>query len=147
TLGSNLRWPGPYFLVACCNNMRRPIGITALAVYFFYEGISLLLFIFLDLRMGRISVRSPLLCAVMLGVVVPLLMCNGLGLTGWGLLRLQNWARVTAMLVIVVAMGARLPLFLLRTYHFNLSFLLHLTEFLVDIFVVWYLFRSATVEH
>ena len=71
----------------------------------------------------------------------------GLGLIGLGLFRLWEWARFTAMFVMFVSVGARLPLYFFKAKHLDVSFFLIVTEELVELFVVWYLFRAATAKH
>ena len=117
--------------------MRRPLGVTTTAIYLCFIAAVTVGEARLDFRLQRAH-----------GLVwAELIFGLGLSLTAWGLFRLWEWARFTAMLIIFVAVGARIPLFLLRTKQFDVSFFLILCEELFDSFVVWYLFRSATAKH
>ena len=71
----------------------------------------------------------------------------GFAVIAWGLLRLKEWARFLSMLTIALWAGQRLPLYLLNARHFDFSYFLIVTEELIDLFAVWYLFRLPTAEY
>ncbi len=136
--------------------MRRPPGVTIIAVIFCLLGIYLCgksLFPFASGISYYLSGRSdPDLHAreafglweVM--VALPFVFGAVLLSTGWGLFRLHNWARFTAMLVLVVTAGAELPQLVIGVSHgFGLAFA-GLLEFFLHLKIVWYLFKQSTAE-
>ena len=117
--------------------MRRPLGVTALSLYFAFQGVILLGGAFVAI-LPRRSARF---------VWLDLFFGAAFSLIAWGLFRLREWARFCGMLVIFVALGARLPLYLLGPRRFDTSFFLILAEELLELVAVWYLFRSPTAKH
>ena len=118
--------------------MRRPIGVTAVAVYLCFDCAVTLGYAVIDLRSFGVHVW-----AFWAGLVL----AGAFGLVAWGLLRLKEWARFLAMLAIAIWAGERLPLYLLRPRRFDGSYFLIVAEELIDLFAVWYLFRLSTAKH
>ena len=120
--------------------MRRPLGVIALAIYLAFEGVWLLLVGLGILPLSKFPLRGY-------WRILSILLGAGFELLAWGLFRLWNWARVAAMFLIFVVVGARLPFLWLRMSQLNTAFFWQIAEILFDLLVVWYLFRSATADH
>jgi len=93
--------------------MERPAGITGIAVLFFLATIYLC-------AIGAVKLLAPDAISLMAGrhfmyglelagPYMTLLVGGGYALVGWGLFRLQNWARWAAMAVMVVGVAALVP--------------------------------------
>lgn len=93
--------------------MQRPIGATILAALFLLAGIYLWLVSLVKLVAPEaISLMSsaPLMYGLELaGPYMAILVGTGYALVGWGLFRLQNWARWAAMLVMVISVASLVP--------------------------------------
>ena len=118
--------------------MRRPLGVTAIAIYLCFDCAVSLGYAFVDLRSAVQHHRI---------LWLDLVFAAGFGLIACGLLRLKEWARFAAMLVIAIWAGERLPLYLLQPKHFDLSYGLIVLEEVIDLFAVWYLFRFVTARY
>lgn len=93
--------------------MQRPAGVTVIAALFLlamaYLWVSAIVWL---VAPGSISLVStaPLMFRLELdGPYMVLLVGSGWGLIGWGLLRLHNWARWAAMLVMILGVAALVP--------------------------------------
>ena len=73
---------------------------------------------------------------------MPLAMGISWALIGWGLLRLQNWARWAAMLAAVWGIAGGLSYALVFSVHLGWSLL----QIVVRVVVVWYLFRAPVAD-
>jgi hypothetical protein len=94
-------------------NMKRPAGVTLLAGFCLLAGAYLCIVGAVTLvAPGTISMRSgaPLMFGLELaGPYMTLLVGAGWGLLGWGLFRMNNWARWLAMLLCVAGIAAAVP--------------------------------------
>ena len=92
---------------------RRPAGVTACATLFFVvSGYLLLVAIVLLVHPGvlPLAVGAPLLEGLEIaGPYMFLIMGVVAALVGWGLLRLNNWARRAAALAAAIGVAALLP--------------------------------------
>src|SRR5438105_14461373 len=107
--------------------MQRPTGVTAIAVVFLLiaaclGGIGVVMLVSPEaVSMTR---GAPLLHGLELGgPYAALLVGAAWALIGWGLLRLYDWARLAAMLVIISGVGVLVPL---RTERLSVSLVLSL---------------------
>jgi len=93
--------------------MRRPAGVTAIAILFFLAAIYLC-------TIGVAKLIAPEAISLMSGAqlmyglelagpYMALLVGCGWALVGWGLFRLHNWARWAAMLVMTVGIAWLVP--------------------------------------
>jgi hypothetical protein len=93
--------------------MQRPIGVTIIAVLFCVAAIYLW-------TIGVVKLVAPNAISLMAGSrlmyglelagpYMALLVGVGYALVGWGLFRMHNWARWTAMLVMVIAVASLVP--------------------------------------
>lgn len=93
--------------------MQRPAGVTAIAVLFVLAAIYLW-------TVGAVKLLAPGAISLMAGAqlmytlelagpYMALLIGSGYALIGWGLLRLQNWARWAAMLVMTISIASLVP--------------------------------------
>lgn len=114
--------------------MRRPVGIIAVALYFCYQSVAALVCAFMYSREDHMVFWF---CA---WSIVP-------GLIAYGLFRFREWARFAGMLIIFVVVGLTMPSFVLRVRQFDISFFLMIAGYVINLFLVWYLFRSATAKH
>jgi hypothetical protein len=92
---------------------QRPTGITVIAILFFLAGIYLWAFAILKLLAPEsisLSSAGGLMYGLELaGPYMALLFGAGWAVVGWGLFRLRNWARWSAMLVMVVGVASLVP--------------------------------------
>ena len=93
--------------------MHRPAGITAISILFFLAAIYLW-------TMGLVKLIAPEAISLasgaqlmygleLAGPYMALLIGSGWGLIGWGLFRLQNWARWAAMAVMTLGIAWLVP--------------------------------------
>ena len=93
--------------------MQRPAGVTAIAVLFFLAAIYLW-------TVGLVKIVAPDAISLMAGAplmytlelagpYMALLIGAGYALIGWGLIRLHNWARWAAMLVMTIGIASLIP--------------------------------------
>lgn len=115
--------------------MRRPIGIIAVTLYFFSIGI---LTILRDL-IYRHSFPYMFWSSIIFDI--------GFLLIGFGLFRLWEWARFAAMLVIFVTVGLTMPFLFTRVTQINGWLFLMVAMYIAHLYLVWYLFRSATAKY
>ena len=131
-------------------NMQRPTGVTAIAVVFLLiaaclGGIGVVMLVSPEaVSMTR---GAPLLHGLELGgPYAALLVGAAWALIGWGLLRLYDWARLAAMLVIISGVGVLVARFALNASRFRSSLVWEGLEVFMRVAVVWYLFRTPVAE-
>ena len=94
--------------------IRRPAGVTVLAVLFSLVAIYLWTIAAVKLMApGAISLmiaRHFTYGLELAGPYMILLVGGGYALVGWGLIRLQNWARWSAMAVLALGVGLLVPI-------------------------------------
>lgn len=129
--------------------MSRARGITAISVVFFLAGLflwtigvaRLLAPGLISLMMGR-----PLMYGLELaGPYMALLVGSGYALVGWGLFRLQRWARWAAMMMMAVGIGLLVPAVSAAASDFGWPLLWNGLQIMVRAAVAWYLAQSPAV--
>src|SRR5437764_12401131 len=130
--------------------MQRPTGVTAIAVVFLLiaaclGGIGVVILVSPDaVSMTR---GAPLLHGLELGgPYAALLVGAAWALIGWRLLRLYDWARLAAMLVIISGVGVLVARFAPNASRFRSSLVWEGLEVFMRVAVVWYLFRTPVAE-
>jgi hypothetical protein len=135
--------------------MKRPLGITLIAVVFCLIGVYLCVHNVVPLASGISYLRSNPgtdtatdegLGFWYITVVVPFFFGAICLLISWGLFRLYNWARFIAMLLIFAGAGAELPFLVMAALHYRRVFVWGILEFLCLLIVVWYLFKATTAD-
>src|SRR6266550_3469884 len=139
--------------LSICNvaliNMQRPTGVTAAVVFLLIAaclgGIGVVMLVWSEaVSMTR---GAPLLHGLELGgPYAALLVGAAWALIGWGLLRLYDWARLAAMLVIISGVGVLVARFALNASRFRSSLVWEGLEVFMRVAVVWYLFRTPVAE-
>jgi hypothetical protein len=133
--------------------MQRPIGVTLIAIALCLIGAYICCF-------ALIALTSPVLFALALLVrrfpffyafeianpYLTLLVGTFWIVIGWGLFKLQNWARVAAMVAIVAGTGMVLSGLILASAHTGWSLLWGVLEVFVRLMVVGYLFSASVAE-
>ena len=93
--------------------MKRPAGVTSCATLFFVvSGYLLFAAIVMLIRPGALpmAIGAPLLGGLEIAGPYMFLVMGAIGgLVGWGLLRLNNWARRAAAIVAIVGIAALVP--------------------------------------
>jgi hypothetical protein len=93
--------------------MQHPAGVTTIAALFSFAAIYLW-------TIGAVKLLAPNAISLMAGAhlmyalelagpYMALLIGSGYAVIGWGLFRLQNWARWAAMLVMTIAIASLVP--------------------------------------
>src|SRR5207237_3990382 len=126
------------------------VGVTAIAVVFLLiaaclGGIGVVMLVSPEaVSMTR---GAPLLHGLELGgPYAALLVGAAWALIGWGLLRLYDWARLAAMLVIISGVGVLVARFALNASRFRSSLVWEGLEVFMRVAFVWYLFRTPVAE-
>ena len=127
-----------------------PTGVTAVALVFFVAAAYLaLLGVVRLVSPGAVSMAlaAPLLNGLELAGPYMFLLIGGLGaLIGWGLLRLNNWARRAAILVAFVGVVLLVPGVSAAAVDFQASLLWSGLGIIVRVMVVWYLYQAPVAE-
>jgi hypothetical protein len=93
--------------------MQRPSGVTIIALLFFLAAIYLwtisVLKLFAPNAISLMAGSQLMYGLELAGPFMALLVGTGYALVGWGLLRLHNWARWAAMMVMVIAVASLVP--------------------------------------
>ena len=128
--------------------MHRPAGVTALALVFCLIG----LYIF---SVGVVILISPqtlssgfiLLRGVEMGGPYMALLIGAVWvLIGWGLFGLHDWARLAAMLVIILGLGVLVTRLAITASHSHRSLVWGAVEVFVRLAMAWYLFSAPIGE-
>jgi hypothetical protein len=128
-----------------------PTGVTTIAIAFVLAAAYLgLIGIVMLVSPGAVSMAlgAPLLSGLELaGPFMFLLMSGAAALIGWGLLRLNNWARRVAALVALIGVGMLVPSVSANaiTIQFgNLAW--GGLGIIVRVMIVWYLYQAPVSE-
>ena len=131
--------------------MPRPAGITATAVLFFLTALYLAaLGVTMLASPGTVSMAAG---AFLLGGLeragpyMFLLMTAVAGLIGWGLLRLNNWARWAAILACFAGFVMLVPSVSAAVMSVSWSLLWGGLGIIVRVIVVWYLWMDPVAEN
>jgi multidrug transporter EmrE-like cation transporter len=127
-----------------------PTGVTAIAIAFFVAAVYLgLIGTFMLVLPGAASMAlgAPLLGGLELAGPYMFLLtaCVG-GLMGWGLLRLNNWARRSAIVVGFVGVVMLVPAVSAAAVDLRLSLVWSGLGIMVRVMIVWYLFQEPVKE-
>ena len=127
-----------------------PSGVTAIAVGFFLAATYLaVLGIVMLASPGAVSMAlgAPLLSGLELAGPYMFLLIGGAGaLIGWGLLRLNNWARRTALVVAFIGVVMLVPAVSAAAVDFRASLLWSGVGIIVRVIIVWYLYQAPVSE-
>jgi multidrug transporter EmrE-like cation transporter len=123
-----------------------PTGVTAIAMLFFLAAAYLsLLGVIMLVFPGVVSMAlgAPLLGGLELAGPYMFLLMAGVGaLIGWGLLRLNNWARRAAIVVALVGIVMLVPAVSAAAVDFRASLLWGGLGIVVRVMIVWYLYQE-----
>jgi len=126
--------------------MERPASVTAIAVLFFLVAAYLVVIGFVEL-----FVSGTLFLARGIGITYgreldgpQTAICVGAGwaLVGWGLYRLQKWARWCALVIMVIGVAGSIPAVSAAARDINWRFFFYGTQIMVRIVIAWYLAAS-----
>jgi hypothetical protein len=139
---------------ACYNvpsNMERPTGVTSIAIIFFlaagYLG-SLGLVMLLSPDSVSMALGAPLLGGLELAGPFMFLLAGAVAaLIGWGLLRMNNWARRLAIVVALVGFVMLVPTVSSAAIGIHWSALVWGgLGVIVRMVIVWYLWQTPVAE-
>ena len=127
-----------------------PSGVTAIAVGFFLAATYLaVLGIVMLASPGAVSMAlgAPLLSGLELAGPYMFLLIGGAGaLIGWGLLRLNHWARRAAIVVALIGVVMLVPSVSAAAVDFRASLLWSGVGIIVRVIIVWYLYQAPVAE-
>src|SRR5271166_250265 len=130
--------------------MQRPIGVTAIAILFFLAAAYLsVIGAVMLVSPGAVSMAlgSPLLSGLELAGPYMFLLMGGAGaLIGWGLLRLNNWARRAAIVAGFIGILMLVPGVSAAAVDVRASLLWGGLGIIVRVMIVWYLFQAPVRE-
>jgi hypothetical protein len=127
--------------------MRRPLGVVAIAILFLVAGA--FLWTVAAIRMispGAISLMSGsqfMFGLELAGPYMALLVGCGWAIVGWGLLRLQNWARWAAMAVLTLGIAWLVPK--ISSAEIGTPLLFYGLQIALRAAAAWYLAQAPTV--
>jgi len=127
-----------------------PTGVTAIAMLFFLAAAYLgLLGVVMLAAPGVVSIAlgAPLLSGLELaGAYMFLLMAGAGALVGWGLLRLNNWARRAAIVVGFIGLVMLVPAVSAAAVDFRPALLWGGLGIIVRVMIIWYLYQTPVAE-
>jgi len=127
-----------------------PTGVKWIAIVFFVAaGYLGLIGILMLVSPGAVSMAlgAPLLNGLELAGPYMFLLMAGVGaLIGWGLVRLNNWARWAAIAVAFVGIVMLIPSVSAAAVDLRASLLWAGLGIIVRVMIVWYLFQTPTAE-
>ena len=127
-----------------------PSGVTAIAVGFFVSATYLAVLGMVMLASpGAVSMAlgAPLLGGLELAGPYMFLLIGGAGaLIGWGLLRLNHWARRAAIVVAFIGVVLLVPSVSAAAVDFRASLLWSGLVIIVRVIIVWYLYQAPVAE-
>jgi hypothetical protein len=123
-----------------------PTGVAAVATIFFLAATYLGLIGLLMLAWpgtASMALGTPLLSGLELAGPYMFLLMAGVGvLIGWGLLRLNNWARRAAIAVGLIGVVMLVPAVSAAAVDFRASLLWGGLAIIVRVMIVWYLYQE-----
>jgi hypothetical protein len=129
---------------------RRLVGVTAVAIIFFTAAGYLILLGLLILAVpGAVSMTmgAPILNGLELAGPYMFLLVGAVGAAiGFGLLRLNNWARRVAILASLVGMVMLIPSVSAAAVDFRPALFWNGLGVIVRMVVVWYLYQTPVAE-
>ena len=128
----------------------RPTGVTAIAILFLLVAAYLSViggFMLVSPGSVSMSAGAPLLGGLELaGPFMFLLIATVAALIGWGLLRMNNWARRVAIVAALAGCVLLIPSVSAAAVDLRLSLLWGGLGIMVRVMVVWYLWQTPIVE-
>jgi multidrug transporter EmrE-like cation transporter len=123
-----------------------PAGVAAIAIAFFLASVylgSIGLIMLASPGTASMALGAPLLGGLELAGPYMFLLTAGIGaLIGWGLLRLNNWARRAAIVVAFVGVVMLVPTVSAAAVDLRLSLIWSGLGIMVRVMIVWYLFQE-----
>lgn len=130
--------------------MERSSGVTAIAILFFLcAGYLCVVALIMLASPGTASMTlgAPLLNGLELAGPYMFFLAGAVGaLIGWGLLRLNRWARRAAILVAGIGFVMLVPVVSAAAVDFHWSLLTSGLGMIVRVMVVWYLWQGPVAE-
>jgi multidrug transporter EmrE-like cation transporter len=127
-----------------------PTGVVAIAIVFFFAAVYLGLVgavMLVSPGTASMALGAPLLSGLELaGPYMFLLTAGVLGLVGWGLLRLNNWARWAAITIGFVGVVMLVPAVSAAAVDLRVSLVWGGLGIMVRVMIVWYLFQEPVKE-
>jgi hypothetical protein len=127
--------------------MHRPAAVTVFALLFSLAAIYLWTIAAVKLiapsSISLMAGRQFMYGLELAGPYMTLLVGGGYALVGWGLIRLANWARWTAMIVLVLGVGLLVPK--ISTADLGWPILWYGVQIALQAAAAWYLAQSPTV--
>jgi multidrug transporter EmrE-like cation transporter len=127
-----------------------PTGVTATAILFFVAAAYLGLLAAVTLASpGTLSMglAAPLLNGLELAGPYMFLLIGGIGsLIGWGLLRLNKWARRSALAVAFIGVVMLVPAVSAAAVDLGISLLWGGLGIIVRVMIVWYLYQEPVAD-
>jgi multidrug transporter EmrE-like cation transporter len=127
-----------------------PTGVVAIAIVFFFAaGYLGLVGMVMLVSPGTapMALGAPLLSGLELAGPYMFLLASGvLGLVGWGLLRLSNWARWAAIAIGFVGVVMLVPAVSAAAVDLRVSLVWGGLGIMVRVMIVWYLFQEPIKE-
>jgi multidrug transporter EmrE-like cation transporter len=127
-----------------------PTGVVAIAIVFFLAAVYLgLISVVMLASPGTVSMAlgAPLLSGLELAGPYMFLLMAGVGtLIGWGLLRLNNWARRAAIVVGFIGVVMLVPAVSAAVADFRVALLWGGLGIIVRVMIVWYLYQEPIRE-
>ena len=127
-----------------------PTGVTAIAILFFVAAAYLGLLAVVTLASpGAMSMAlaAPLLNGLELAGPYMFLLIGGVGaLIGWGLLRLNQWARRAALVVALIGVVMLIPAVSAAAVDLGTPLLWGGLGIIVRVIIVWYLYQEPVAE-
>ncbi len=127
-----------------------PTGVVAIAIVFFFAAVYLGLVgavMLVSPGTASMALGAPLLSGLELaGPYMFLLTAGVLGLVGWGLLRLNNWARWAAITIGFVGVVMLVPAVSAAAVDLRVSLVWGGLGIIVRVMIVWYLFQEPVTE-
>ena len=127
-----------------------PTGVTVIAFVFFFAAVYLGLIAVVMLAwpgVASMALGAPLLNGLELAGPYMFLLMAGVGaLIGWGLWRLNNWARRAAIVVGFVGLVMLVPSVSAAAVEFRVSLLWAGLGIVVRVMMVWYLYQTPVTK-
>jgi multidrug transporter EmrE-like cation transporter len=127
-----------------------PAGVAAIAIAFSLASVylsSIGLIMLASPGTASMALGAPLLGGLELAGPYMFLLAAGIGaLIGWGLLRLNNWARRAAGVVAFVGVVMLVPTVSAAAVDIRLSLIWSGLGIMVRVMIVWYLFQEPIKE-
>ncbi len=126
--------------------MSRPTGVTVIGCFFLAAGV------YYSATGGRILLQSggavgsdefAILSLVPYGALLVGLLC---ALVGWELLRLHDWARWAAQIMLAIGVAWTLPMMYYSNIHFGWRTLAGIAELTLRVLAIGYLFAPRVMD-